>query len=43
MVSHTMIPGKVMEQLILENISMYMKDKKVTGVSQQGLESQNKS
>ncbi|GAB0180733.1 mitochondrial enolase superfamily member 1 [Grus japonensis] len=29
-------PGKVMEQIILENISKHMKDKKVTGNSQHG-------
>lgn len=36
MVSHTSVPGKMMEQLIMETISMYTKGKKVTGVSQCG-------
>ncbi|KAM6098765.1 ribosomal protein S6 kinase alpha-3 isoform 3-T3 [Theristicus caerulescens] len=31
MVSHTLIPGKLMEQLVLEMISMYMKGKKEEG------------
>ena len=32
----TSVLGKVMEQIILENISKLMKDKKVTGTSQHG-------
>ncbi|KAK4819507.1 hypothetical protein QYF61_005858 [Mycteria americana] len=35
-VSLTLIPGKVMEQLILGTISRHMKNKKVTGSSQHG-------
>jgi len=32
----TFIPGKVMKQLMLETISMHMKDKAMTGSSQHG-------
>lgn len=35
LVSLTSVPGKAMEQLILETISKYLKDK-MTGSSQQG-------
>jgi len=31
-----LIPGKVIEKLILENISRHVKDKKIIRISQQG-------
>lgn len=36
LVSLTLVPRKMMEQLILEIISRHMKDKKIIRISQQG-------
>jgi len=36
LVSLTLIPGKMMEQITLENICKHINDKKVTETSQQG-------